>query len=171
MTTPLVVLAVLATVGGALNLPLHDDLKFLEHWLEPVVIGSEAHPAASTGLKIGLALIALAGSIAGILAARAIYLGRRVDPDKVEKPILADAWRYDAAISAFADGPGRKLFDGVAWVDRTIVDGAVNGVGAVVRTSGSAMRRAQTGYVRNYALGVAAGAIVLVGVFLFVAVS
>jgi NADH-quinone oxidoreductase subunit L len=171
MTTPLVVLAVLATVGGALNLPLHDDLKFLEHWLEPVVIGSEAHPTAGTALKIGLALIALAGSIAGILVARAIYLGRRLAPDKIEKPILADAWKYDAAISAFADGPGRKLFDGVAWVDRTLVDGAVNGVGAVVRTSGSAMRRAQTGYVRNYALGVAAGAIVLVGVFLFVAVS
>jgi NADH-quinone oxidoreductase subunit L len=171
MTTPLVVLAGLAAVGGALNLPLHDDLKFLEHWLEPVVIGSEAHPTVSTAFKIGLALVALAGSIGGILVARAIYLGRRVDPDKIEKPILADAWKYDAAISAFADGPGRKLFDGVAWVDRTIVDGAVNGVGAVVRTGGSALRRVQTGYVRNYALEVAAGAIILVGVFLFVAVS
>jgi len=171
MTTPLVVLAGLAAVGGALNLPFDDEFKFLEHWLEPVVIGSEAHSTASTALKIGLAVIALAGSIAGILIARAVYLRRQVAPEKIEKPILADAWRYDAAISAFVDGPGRKAFDGVAWVDRNIVDGAVNGVAAVVRTSGSALRRAQTGYVRNYALGVAAGAIVLVGVFLFVAVS
>jgi NADH-quinone oxidoreductase subunit L len=171
MTAPLVVLAGLAAVGGALNLPLLDDLKFLEHWLEPVVVGSEAHPTASTALKTGLALVALLGALGGIALAGAVYLQRRVDSDTIERPILADAWKYDAAISAFAGGPGRRIFDGVAWVDRTIVDGAVNGVGTVVRTSGSALRRVQTGYVRNYALGVAAGAIVLVGVFLFVAVS
>src|SRR5688572_2846709 len=37
MTLPLVVLAGLAVVAGALNLPFTDDLKVLEHWLHPVV--------------------------------------------------------------------------------------------------------------------------------------
>ena len=65
----------------------------------------------------------------------------------------------------------RKLFDGIAWFDRTIIDGAVNGVAAVVRAGGGRLRTVQSGYVRNYALGVAAGAIVLVALILTRAVG
>ena len=78
-------------------------------------------------------------------------------------PVLASGWYIDSSIAAFVGGPGRRFFDAVAWFDRTIIDGAVNGVGAIVRGSGDRIRRLQTGYVRNYALGVAVGAILLVG--------
>jgi NADH-quinone oxidoreductase subunit L len=63
-------------------------------------------------------------------------------------------------------GPGRRGFDGLAWFDRNVVDGAVNGVAALVRGGGGGLRRLQSGYVRNYALGVAVGAIALVSVLL-----
>ena len=76
-----------------------------------------------------------------------------------------------AIIAAFMGGPGRKVFDGIAWFDRTIIDGAVNGVAAVVRAGGGWHRTVQSGYVRNYALGVAAGAIVLVALILTRAVG
>ncbi|MDP9005748.1 MAG: hypothetical protein M3N15_02375, partial [Actinomycetota bacterium] len=46
------------------------------------------------------------------------------------------------------------------------IDGAVNGVATVVRATGSRLRVVQTGYVRNYALGLAAGAVALLGFFL-----
>jgi len=43
MLMPLVVLAGLAMVGGALQLPFSKKTAFLEHWLAPVVEESEAH--------------------------------------------------------------------------------------------------------------------------------
>ena len=51
--------------------------------------------------------------------------------------------------------------------DARIVDGAVNGVGNLVRAGGLRLRRIQTGFVRNYALGVAAGAVAIFAFMLF----
>ena len=45
----------------------------------------------------------------------------------VEPALLANAWYYDEAVTAFMGGPGREAFDAVAWFDANIVDGAVNG--------------------------------------------
>ena len=45
--------------------------------------------------------------------------------------------------------------------DARIIDGAVNGVGWLVRETGSGLRRLQTGFVRNYALGVVVGTVAL----------
>ncbi len=55
-------------------------------------------------------------------------------------------------------GPGRRLFEGLAWFDRTVIDGAVNGIGGVAHFSGNTLRRFQNGYVRTYALGMTIGA-------------
>jgi len=51
-------------------------------------------------------------------------------------------------------------------VDARAIDGAVNGVAAAVQGGGSRLRVVQSGYVRNYALGMAVGAVLLVGFFL-----
>jgi NADH-quinone oxidoreductase subunit L len=52
-------------------------------------------------------------------------------------------------------------------IDKRVIDGSVNGVGALVRDGGSQLRKLQTGYVRNYALGIAAGTVVLLGYVMF----
>jgi len=72
----------------------------------------------------------------------------------VEPALLANGWQYDSSIARFMGGPGRRAFEGVAWADRTIVDGAVNGVGQVVGATGQIARRAQTGAVRAYAAAI-----------------
>ena len=54
------------------------------------------------------------------------------------------------------------------WFDRTIIDGAVNGVGLVTRDAGGGLRRIQTGRVQNYALGIAIGLLVMAGSFLLI---
>ena len=164
MTLPLVVLAGLAVVGGGLNLPFTGDTHFLEHWLEPVLEGNEAVIDVATGTKVGLAVVAILASLAGIAGAIAIYLQKRRAP--IEPEILAEAWRYDSTIAAFVGGPGEQGFEAVAAFDRTVVDGAVNGVAGVVRGGGSGLRRVQTGFVRSYALGVAVGAVALLAYFL-----
>jgi NADH-quinone oxidoreductase subunit L len=166
MTLPLVVLAVAAFAGGALNLPFTHDVKFLENWLHPVVEHGERVLAVGTGTKVALAVIAAAGSLIGIGFAAAVYLRRRFPAERLEPEVLAHAWYYDEAISSFVGGPGEKAFDEVATFDRKIVDGAVNGVATLVRTVSTRLRTVQTGFVRSYALGVAVGAVVLIGLFL-----
>src|SRR5690606_9729041 len=159
MTVPLVVLAGLAVVGGALNLPFTPDLHFLGHWLEPVLYGNEAHVDVETGTKVLLAVIATAAGLAGIAAAVAVYLQKRAKA--VEPELLANGWQYDATITAFMGGPGRAGFQALADFDKGVIDGAVNGVATLVRTGGRGLRTLQPGYVRSYALGIAVGVVVL----------
>jgi NADH-quinone oxidoreductase subunit L len=95
--------------------------------------------------------------------AAAVYLVGRLRP--VEPEVLRRAWYVDEALSAFMGGPGRDVAEGAAAVDARGIDGAVNGVAAAVQGGGSRLRVVQSGYVRNYALGMALGAVLLVGFF------
>ena len=166
MTLPLVVLAGLATVGGALNLPFSHDTKLMETWLAPVLEEFERHLDIAGTTQTLLAGLTALGAIAAIFVAKRIYLDHKVPAERVEPEVLAHAWYYDEAISAFVGGPGEEIFEGVATFDRVAVDGAVNGVGTLVQEGASRLRRVQTGYVRNYALGMAVGAFILIGLFL-----
>ena len=46
-----------------------------------------------------------------------------------------------------------------------MIDGAVNGLASLFSSGANGLRRLQTGLVRNYALGIAAGAVVLLVLF------
>ncbi len=166
MTVPLVVLAILSAFGGLLNLPFR-RVEFLHDWLEPVFAEGSLHElTSSTGLKVVLLAATTVICVALALVAAVVYLRRRrAEQERLEPEVLARGWHYDSAITGFMGGPGRRTFDGLAWFDRTVVDGAVNGVAGLVRGGGDRVRTLQSGYVRNYALGVAIGAIVLVGTF------
>jgi len=164
MWIPLVVLAVLSVVGGALNLPFTSDLMVLEHWLEPVFGEHLAHAHVSTAGKWTLAIIATVTSLVGIALGCLVYERRKVKA--VEPKVLEQGWYVDATYAAAVDGPGRAGFDLVTTgLDAKIVDGAVNGSAGLVRMIGSRIRRLETGFVRNYALGVAIGAVGLLGWF------
>jgi NADH-quinone oxidoreductase subunit L len=166
MLTPLVVLAGLSIVGGVMQLPFSKETHWLEHWLEPVVHHAEADIHESWAynnkwLLLGLAVV-IAG--AGIAASVAVYAKGKFKV--VEPQILADAWRYDAAVSAVVGGVGHKAFDAVAAFDANIVDGAVVGVGREVRVASGLLSRLQTGLVRSYALIIGIGVVVMLAWFL-----
>lgn len=161
MTLPLLVLAVLAVAGGAINLPFTEGTKRLELWLEPVVGRFEL---PSGGTLWALVVVAVAIAIVGILAGFGVYAQRRVDPELVEQDVFAHGWYIDETYAAVAGGPGRRAFDALAWFDRNVIDGAVNGAAWLVGLAGAQLRRLQSGQVRGYALGMAVGAVlVLVG--------
>jgi NADH-quinone oxidoreductase subunit L len=155
MTFPLIALAVLAAVAGILKTPL-------EHWLESVL----AHPhhfASSTSTKLGLAAVATVSAITGILLARAIWLrGKKARQDSLEPETLKRAWYVDELYQKVIEAPSRALANFSAFVvDAKIIDGTVNGVGALVRAGGSRLRGVQSGFVRSYALAVAVGAVAI----------
>ena len=68
------------------------------------------------------------------------------------------------------DSAVRKLFDAAAWFDKNVIDGAVNGVASIVSTSSGELSKTQTGRVRNYAIGIAGGAVAVL-VFVIVRMS
>ena len=167
MLGPLVVLAVLSTVGGVINLPFSESTEHLATWLHPVVEPAEGIGEANIEGTWAddhlylLGLIALTVAIAGIIAAYLVYQRRRVKA--VEPAILENAWYYDETVSDLVGGPGRESFEAAAWFDAHVVDGAVNGAGRTVRTAAGGVRRVQNGYVR------ASAGVISVGVALLLA--
>ena len=161
MVFPLVALAVLSFAGGVINLPFKASTERLATWLEPVLGVHE-----TTTAKLPFALLAVAMGLLGIAVAYAVYYFKRVKP--VEPAILADAWHYDRAVSAFMGGPGRKAFDGVAWADAHLIDGAVNGAGTTVQATAGQVRKVQSGNIRNYAAAIAVGVVLLLTWFIIV---
>ena len=166
MVTPLVILAGLSIVGGAMQLPFSKSTHFLEHWLEPVIHHSEVSISGSWAYsnKWLLLLVAIVIAVAGVVASIAVYAKGKFKA--IEPKILADAWRYDSAVSAIVGGPGRAAFGGVAAFDAKIVDGAVNGIGTEVRAASGLLRKIQSGLVRSYAFVIGLGAVVLLAWFL-----
>ena len=164
MFVPLVALAGLAVVGGAVNLPF-EGTHFLADWLHPVVEATEAEIDVSDATKVGLAAIAVVAAVAGIALAALVYLKHRVDARRLEPDVLLQAWHYDRGISALVGGPGRAGAEAAASADRVGIDGAVNGVATLVRSGGDRLRVVQTGLVRSYALSIAVGAVGLLAYF------
>ena len=168
MLLPLVVLAGLSIVGGALQLPFSSSLHFLEKWLEPVVEFGEADISGTWGYDNKYLLLAVAVVVAatGIALSYLVYSKKKVSA--VEPTVLEQGWYYDRAVSTFMGGPGRKGFDAISWFDAKVVDGAVNGVGKLVRGSAGGVRKIQTGFVRQYAAAIGMAIVVLLAWFVVI---
>src|SRR6185295_17666447 len=81
-------------------------------------------------------------------------------------------WAVDrTVVDGAVNGAGKLTVVG-SWfsglTDRKVVDGLVNLVGWIVQESSLAFRRFQTGLVQNYALLMLFGIFAFVGVYLFV---
>ena len=167
MLFPLIVLAGLSVVGGAMQLPFSKKLHFLEHWLAPVVEESEASISKTWAYenKYVLLVIAILIAATGIAAAFAVYGKKKIKA--VEPRVLEQAWFYDAGAAKLVGGPGRAAFNAVTWADSRIVDGAVNGTATLVRNVAGQVRKSQNGFTRVYAALMAVGAVALLAWFLF----
>ncbi len=165
MLTPLVVLSGLSIVGGAMQLPFGKNFNFLERWLAPVVEESEAHIHETWAYqnKYLLLVVAIIVAVVGIAASIAVYAKSWIKP--IEPKVLEQAWYYDNAASRLIAGPGARTFNLIAWIDSNIVDGVVNGVGKLIRNIATSLRRAQSGFVRAYALLISLGAVVILAWF------
>jgi NADH-quinone oxidoreductase subunit L len=160
MAVPLVVLSVLAFFGGALSLPWHPTWDPLR-WLGPVFGSNLYSPVQSAGTKWVLAVVDAVVALVGLGVALPLW-ARRPQRPALEPPVLRRAFYlddvYDATLGRPSEGFAR--FAAVV-VDDRVIDGAVNGAGRLVRAAGGALRRVQTGFVRQYALGIVLGAVAL----------
>jgi NADH-quinone oxidoreductase subunit L len=170
MTYPMLVLAVLALVGGAV-------LTFgggLQNWLTPVVGKPEeagAHTINGTVLLL-LTLVVVAGGVAGA------YLVFGIRPVPATQPAgspITVAARKNLYADAFNESvlmrPGQWSVRGLVFFDNKGVDGAVNTVAAAFGGGSGRLRKVQTGFVRSYALSMFAGTAVILAVLLAVRFS
>jgi NADH-quinone oxidoreductase subunit L len=176
MTLPLVALALLSIGGGLINLPfIRPKLDFLAIWLEPSFEGVGEVHVDSFALGFVLATIALVVAIVGIVIGRALYRNGlpASGDDPVEErlgpfaKVLANAYYFDVGVARFVSGPLTAVARFISGdVDRKGVDGAINGIAAGFRAAGGGLRRIQTGLVRNYALAIVLGTVLLVAYML-----
>ena len=165
MRIPLIVLAVAAAAGGILDLPwVHHDS--FAHFLQPVFATSLLPATADNLNQWVLALVDAGVALVGIAIAWQLWRERAERP-ALEPVFLQRVWYWDDLYDAVIGRPGQALARFSATVvDGRVIDGAVNGVATLVRSASSGVRRLQTGYLRNYALGIALG---LAGILVFVA--
>ncbi len=165
MRLPLVILAVLAFAGGILDLPWVHREGFAA-WLAPVFVHSLFEPHEGDRLQIVLGVVDAVLAVAGVTIGMVVWR-RKVDQPALEPAFLQRVWYWDDLYDTVIGRPGQALARFAATVvDGRIIDGAVNGAASVVRKSASGVRRLQTGYVRNYALGIALGLAAVIAFFI-----
>ena len=87
---------------------------------------------------------------------------------EVAEPV-EKVWRFFGSIPQVASClPGAELTDALVEVDNAGVDGSVNALAALVGRTSNRLREMETGFVRNYALSMLTGALLIVGAFLAV---
>ncbi len=174
MTIPLIILAIPSVVIGAL-LGWPPDAGGIHTFLGKTIqstIVEEAHGAVSTSTSWTFGIISSLVALGGILLAYTMYLRLTPNPYKLGDRLhwlwsfLWHKWYFDEAYHAvFVQGTLALAM--ACWAfDRYVVDGAVNGVATVISRSSGRLRRVQTGFVANYALVIALGAVLIVGVYL-----
>jgi NADH-quinone oxidoreductase subunit L len=156
MRLPLVVLAFAATLAGAIDLPwVH--VGDLESWLAPVFGTDLFNDHESGGVQLALILVDAALAVLGVAIAWFLWRST-VERPELEPHFLYRVWYWDDFYDLVIARPCQALARFCAGVvEGRVIDAAVNGVATAVRATGSSARRLQTGYVRNYALGIALG--------------
>jgi NADH-quinone oxidoreductase subunit L len=160
MSVAMTILALLALVGGVLQIPGID--RSIERFLSPTFADSTvAHLTPTiradwTGLAIGAAIavvgIAIAYRIWVVAPQTTSALRRRFAPIY---SLFVNKWYFDELIDVLVVNPVltlARLTDSV--LERIVVSrGVTDGTEGAVRAGSAAVRRSQTGFVRYYAAG------------------
>ncbi|SOD03349.1 NADH dehydrogenase subunit L [bacterium JGI 053] len=188
LTLPLIVLGLLAVVGGLVNVeenvPLVKSFNFfhqgeaLHAWLDPVVepgtrLAAEhaGHvPAVDPGLWP--ILLAVAIGLGGLALAWGL-LSRKPLGDAATEPAygggvekaLYNKWYVDEAYDAAVVKPVQGLSRGFARFDMGVVDWLVDLFGRLSQMFGIAFGRLQTGQLNTYAFVLVVGVLIVLGSF------
>jgi NADH-quinone oxidoreductase subunit L len=173
MTIPLIVLAVLSTVGGVALNAVHTGplYRFLEPTVGPIGdLGYEPYGPLEESVLIPLAIVAavIGIGLAYLLYLRATGMGARM-AEPITGPLAELAERkffVDEAYEALFVTAGGGVARAMVWFDTRVIDGIVNGAGAGRSSIGRGARRAQSGLVRRYVAVLVLGALALLAVLM-----
>lgn len=169
MTIPLVVLAALAIIGGALGLPEFWGMEnWMSHQLEPI-IKRPAYTILHHDTEWMLMGLAVLSASAVIYFAFMLYIKHGVKP--TEKEDNLKSWQkliyHKYYVDELYDAVIRKPLDFISitfhkLLDVQLIDGIVNGIGKSVTTIGSTVRLLQTGNISFYLLSMVMGVVLVI---------
>ncbi|HEX5875248.1 MAG TPA: NADH-quinone oxidoreductase subunit L [Pyrinomonadaceae bacterium] len=194
MTVPLIVLAVLSTLGGFIGVPYAlsgRDINVLEHTLEPVVAhapAADSHaPVAAEDTHAPAAVPAtdtahaahspediraerLLAGFSVLVALAGIGIGWYVFKRRplLAMPRLLENKYY---VDEIYDKALIRPIEGVSreglWkiFDIGVIDGLLHSIGEAITEAGRLARYLQAGFVRGYAAIILIGALILIGLF------
>ena len=114
--------------------------------------------------------------LAGVLLAFGVYRLKLIDPAKVVAflgpvhTVIYNKYYVDEFYRWMLDHVYYVLSAGIAWFDRHVVDGLMNGLAWAAQTAGGAVRQLQSGRVQAYALGMLGGVLILLGALKFLVI-
>ncbi len=172
ITIPLVILAILAVIGGFLGIPeifaKHSNL--LAQFLNPVLGGADvsAHeiPASTEWMLMGVSTLLATGMV--------LYaLSRFRKKPELSVPVgfakwMADKFYVDELYDELIVKPLNDLgdfFNNI--IEKKLIDGLVNGTGRLVQYSSRQLRYLQSGQVGGYVLLMVIGMVLLFAMELF----
>jgi NADH-quinone oxidoreductase subunit L len=168
MTVPLIILAILSVVGGMIGIPeILGGHHELHHFLAPVLTTENAHEIEHSteymlmGVSVAIAAIAIA--IAILRYSKKPELN---EPSGAGK-LLANKWYVDELYDSIVVKP----LDAVASffkniIEKSGIDGAVNGVGKLVNYGSRQLRLLQSGQVNAYVLMMVLAIVVILLIWL-----
>jgi len=187
MTIPLMVLAVLSALGGFLGVPyalgfwFSPEPNWIEHFLHPVFADAQFIMNSMSGTvhvgheihAIEYILMLLSVGIAGL----AIWLANKYYSDetwavprklsasfKGAYKLLWNKYKLDEFYFASVVDPCIQTSRSFLWkvFDVKFIDGVVNGLASISKSSGEYLRRLQTGIAQNYAVLMTGGIIIII---------
>jgi NADH-quinone oxidoreductase subunit L len=176
MTIPLIVLAVLSTVGGFIGVPyafVNRDINVIEHTLEPAVAkmpGSETTDHADEHAHVAeerlLAGVSIVIAFLGIGAGWMLFRRRPLleMPRVLENKYYVDEIYDKTLIRPIEAGSREGLWK---VFDIGVIDGSLHALGDAVTELGRIARWLQAGFVRAYAAIILVGALILIGLFAY----
>ena len=187
MALALIVLAIGSIAAGYIGFPhALGGHNVLHTWLEPAfglheaagaAEGAAAEGAAADHEALELQLMGVSTLIAfaGIGIATFIWLRRRRIADSLAQTfapiyrLLLNKYFVDELYDMTIVQPIKTVSQQGLWrgFDVRVIDGAVNGTGALVAGSAAVLRRLQTGSVRTYAGSLFLGVVVVLGYYLW----
>ncbi|MBO0357712.1 NADH-quinone oxidoreductase subunit L [Hymenobacter sp. BT186] len=180
MTLPLVVLAILAAVGGFMNAPffLGEDKAYLANYLAPLFTYSQRlNPAAFSvhadhATELMLIGLSVGAGVLGIILAYVQYVSRGVRPVEEGESrgfletLIYHKYYIDELYNALFVRPTMWLSKGLhRYVENGVIDPIVNGFGRVTMGGGRLLRYVQTGSVETYLI------LMVVGIVLILALN
>src|SRR2546425_5241018 len=164
MLVPVVILALLATIGGfiqtrALGLGPHLVDDFLQ-----AAVGAQAWEGGASEVIASLVTMALAAVL--FLAAYRVYIQHAWKPWSTVVPwaqrLLERKYYFDELYDAIIVRPMDALASGgLRYVEDPIIGGIVTGTGDLAEAESHNLSLTETGYFRNYVLVFVAGAVVV----------
>ncbi|HEY6906609.1 MAG TPA: hypothetical protein VI230_04035 [Ignavibacteriaceae bacterium] len=175
MTVPLMILALLAAIGGFIGIPAlfaGEGGNRFEEWLAPVFENAERklsiYGTHSSGSEILLMTISVLLAVAGIWIARNIYLKKPSIAESISSRfkglynLLWNKYFVDEVYDTVIVNPIVKGSESVLWkfTDNKIIDGLVNGTASLISYISSKIRKIQTGVAQIYAVVMMLGIVI-----------